>query len=172
MSHQNYIVWIYHRNNNRMIIMHIMTFRIIKFYLSPVTSLLLGPDNCDRALYLNTPLNSLPRSSISTQSNKEALNVLCSNLCTFSETRRHYMLNFRLPLTYKRSIHSSGILCGLEWQFIIDILGQPIYLIFKGQTVQENFYLNCGKLLKHSLYSPGFIFGTLIFKIICFLFLV
>jgi hypothetical protein len=35
-------------------------------------------------------------------------------------------------------LHSSEILHSVEWQFLVDVSGQPIVPIFKGQEIQKN----------------------------------
>jgi hypothetical protein len=47
------------------------------------------------------------------------------------------MHDYRLPWWCKWDLHSSGILCSRDWQFVTEVPGQPISPILKGQAVQE-----------------------------------
>jgi len=45
--------------------------------------------------------------------------------------------DFRLPLRCEWDLRSFGILSSVEWQFLTDVLGQPLESILKGQVLQD-----------------------------------
>lgn len=49
-----------------------------------------------------------------------------SRCCLYDWKPFNVMCNFRLLLQCKSDLHTFGIFCNVEWQFVADVLGQPI----------------------------------------------
>jgi hypothetical protein len=52
---------------------------------------------------------------------------------------RRRLRDFRLPTRYRRKLHSSVLLHGQQWQFLIDISRQPIVPTFKRLESKKRF---------------------------------
>jgi hypothetical protein len=53
------------------------------------------------------------------------------------------MRDFRKLLRSERDLFSSGMLRGVEWEYVTDVAGQYIGLIFKRHAVEEGFFMDC-----------------------------
>jgi hypothetical protein len=63
--------------------------------------------------------------------------------CSLFKTKPEDKHDFRLPPLCKWDQRSFGILRSVEWYFHIDVSGQPIGPIIKGQAVQEECRRHC-----------------------------